>query len=263
MPPSAAEAFVFSSSPLATGLGRRSMLKKPYLPPPSFFKNGGDQRCVNPYCQECPPPSFLCSVIGDSSSADKDISTFGQVLQQNISFSNSRGPVYGVHQRVVPDKGWKGKLLKASNVASMLCVLDCTILPLITVVLPLFGFVAGTPAQMEYLHELGHKLALFFVMPVGALATTINYTNNHRKLWIAALGYFGLLAVFLSNAGCHWAHDLYLPGHMGHFLHESLEMLHHGIVHRVANLMGCFLLLFSNYMSHRSSGGCKDPSCSI
>mmetsp|Transcript_17660 Transcript_17660/g.22879 ORF Transcript_17660/g.22879 Transcript_17660/m.22879 type:complete len:135 (+) Transcript_17660:98-502(+) len=100
MPPSAAEAFVFSSSPLATGLGRRSMLKKPYLPPPSFFKNGGDQRCVNPYCQECPPPSFLCSVIGDSSSADKDISTFGQVLQQNDSFNNSRGPVYGVHQRV-------------------------------------------------------------------------------------------------------------------------------------------------------------------
>jgi len=147
--------------------------------------------------------------------------------------------------------------MKASNFASMLCVLDCTILPLVTIVLPLFGVVAASPDQMEYLHELGHQVALFFVMPVGGLAATMNYTN-HKKRWIASVGYLGLLAVFLSNAGCHWAHDL--SGPVGHFLQRWLHVLHHGITHPIANLSGCFLLLFANYMSHRS-GGCKDPNC--
>jgi hypothetical protein len=60
----------------------------------------------------------------------------------------------------------------------------------------------------------------------------------------------------LSNAGC---------GHSSHsvpwsFLDHWLHVLHHGVTHRVVNLMGTGLLLGSNYLSHRN--GCvHGPSC--
>jgi hypothetical protein len=154
---------------------------------------------------------------------------------------------------------WKDKLLKVSNYASALCVLDCTILPLVTIVMPLFGIVAASPVQMEWLHEFGHSLALWFVLPVGGLATTMNYLYSHRKLWIAALGWTGLALVLVSNAGCGLAHDI--PGVVGSFLDHWLHVFHHGVTHRVTNLAGTFLLLGSNYLSHRQAGCAHGPSC--
>lgn len=50
---------------------------------------------------------------------------------------------------------WKDRLLKVSNIASILCVIDCTVLPIVTVVMPLLGLAAFTPAQMEWLHHFG------------------------------------------------------------------------------------------------------------
>jgi hypothetical protein len=162
-------------------------------------------------------------------------------------------------QNTVLNGEWKDNLLKISTYASLLCVLDCTILPLVTIVLPLFGIVAGSPAQMQWLHEFGHSVALFFVLPVGGLATTMNYLYSHRKTWIAACGYTGLTLVLASNVGCAWAH--YIPGATGHLMHDWLHVLHHGVVHRVANLAGCFFLLGSNYLSHRLGGCAHGPSC--
>jgi hypothetical protein len=154
-------------------------------------------------------------------------------------------------QQAVLQGEWKDKLLKVSNYASALCVLDCTILPIVTIVLPLFGIVAASPVQMEWLHEFGHSVALYFVLPVGGLATTMNYLYSHRKLWIAALGWSGLALVLVSNAGC---------GAVGSFLDHWLHVLHHGVTHRVVNLMGTGLLLGSNYLSHRN-GCAHGPSC--
>ena len=56
------------------------------------------------------------------------------------------------------------KLAKISNIASMLCVIDCTVLPVVTVLLPLIGL-GASPAQAKWLHELGHSVAIFFVLP--------------------------------------------------------------------------------------------------
>jgi hypothetical protein len=153
---------------------------------------------------------------------------------------------------------WKDKLLKVSNYASALCVLDCTILPLVTIVMPLFGIVAASPVQMEWLCKFGHSLALWFVLPVGGLATTMNYLYSHRKLWIAALGWSGLALVLVSNAGCGLAHGV--PGVVGSFLDHWLHVFHHGVTHKVTNLAGTFLLLGSNYLSHRQ-GCAHGPSC--
>ena len=50
-----------------------------------------------------------------------------------------------------------------SNIAGILCILDCTLLPIITVALPLLGILDLSPVQMDFLHILGHRLAIFFV----------------------------------------------------------------------------------------------------
>ena len=147
---------------------------------------------------------------------------------------------------------WKEKLLQYSNFASFLCVLDCTILPAVTILFPLVGIVAA-PASLEWLHHAGHQLALYFVMPVGFTATTTNYLYNHKTAWITALGWLGLALVFVSNAHLH-LHGA--PALVTKFLH----LVHHGVAHRVANLCGCALLITSNYISRRR-GGCGDPNC--
>jgi len=152
-------------------------------------------------------------------------------------------------------------LLKISNYASALCVLDCTILPFVTIVLPLFGTVAASPAQMEWMHEAGHTVALYFVLPVGGLATTTNYCTSHRNLWILALGWMGMLLILGANAGCHFAHDWFPKGGLWHILHDLLHMIHHGIIHRITNLGGCSMLLASNYLSHRFGSCLSGPDC--
>ncbi|KAL7575700.1 hypothetical protein ACA910_011517 [Epithemia clementina (nom. ined.)] len=156
---------------------------------------------------------------------------------------------------------WRDRLLKVSNFASVLCVLDCTILPIITMVLPFFGVMAGSPAQMEFLHKVGHKMALYFVLPVGGLATTLNYTN-HKKLWIAALGYLGLLGVLLASFGCQLSHGMVVSGTFaGQAVQKLLhKILHHATFHRVANISGCAMLLFSNFMARRQNKGCCEKT---
>jgi len=56
------------------------------------------------------------------------------------------------------------KLRQISDVASIICVLDCTILPIVTVLLPLLG-TATSATTSAMLHELGHGISLYFVLP--------------------------------------------------------------------------------------------------
>jgi hypothetical protein len=137
------------------------------------------------------------------------------------------------------------KLRKISNFASLLCVLDCTILPIITVALPLLGFLNLGATQLEFFHHLGHQLALFFVLPVGGLTTIVNYLS-HKKAWISSLAIVGLFMVGMANSHIH---DLPLLGH-AHWLHA----IQHGPMHRVVNILGCAFLLGSNYLSQQE--GC-------
>ena len=59
---------------------------------------------------------------------------------------------------------WKQRLLQVSNIASMLCVVDCTVLPLITILLTVLGM-AEQPEKMQWLHSFGHHMAVYFVLP--------------------------------------------------------------------------------------------------
>ena len=77
------------------------------------------------------------------------------------------------------------KLLQVSNIASMLCVIDCTVLPIVTILLPLIGL-GASPVQAKWLHELGHSVALFFVLPGEFLRTSMytQFFNNYYLLII-------------------------------------------------------------------------------
>ena len=177
-------------------------------------------------------------------------STSSESMSSTVNDRSDSSPPMAVEEVT----GWRGQLLKASDIASMLCVLDCTVLPIVTVVLPFFGLVAATPAQMEYLHQLGHSVALFFVLPVGGSATILNYMYAHKIPSIAALGVFGLTLVFMANAPhglLHLVEDTIILK----LLYPLLHAVHHGIAHRLTNILGCACLLGSNYLS-KQSGKC-------
>jgi hypothetical protein len=91
-------------------------------------------------------------------------------------------------------------------------------------------------------------LALYFVLPIGGTATLSNFLV-HRRLPVTLGASLGLLAVFATNG--HGGPLRLLPMSLRH-------QLHHGAVHKVVNLLGCALLIGSNYVSHRMAhaSGC-------
>lgn len=134
------------------------------------------------------------------------------------------------------------KLSKISNVASMLCVIDCTVLPIVTVLLPLIGLGASS-AQAKWLHEIGHSIAIYFVLPVGGLAATMNYLSSKSRLF-ASIAAIGLSMIYAAN------------GHGGPILsmlpHKLAHSLHCGtLLHKTVNIIGCACLLSSNYFAHK------------
>jgi hypothetical protein len=150
-----------------------------------------------------------------------------------------------------------GKFRQVSNFASFLCVLDCTLLPLVTVALPLLGVLNLGASQLHALNELGHSLALFFVLPVGTLTTVVNYLS-HKKKKIAALAVLGMTMVGLANSHIHVHHWPSLGpislDWMGGVLHNIQDCCGASIWHRITNVGGCAFLLGSNFWSQKQDG---------
>lgn len=80
--------------------------------------------------------------------------------------------------------------------ASVLCAIDCTVLPAITAALP---FIDALPAEYaETAHSVTKKLSLYFVAPVGSFAVGSAFLQ-HRQPHIAGLGMAGVAALVLSH----------------------------------------------------------------
>jgi len=151
---------------------------------------------------------------------------------------------------------WRAQLLQIANIASFLCVLDCTILPIITLLLPLVGIGGSTFQPLLFLHKLEQPLALFFVLPVGSLTTYMNF-RSHRKASISSLAIVGMLMIFLANGSEMGPLLSLLPHDIDHALHCG------GIAHRVCNTSGSSLLLLSNFVSHKAMNGCAYDSLDL
>ena len=59
------------------------------------------------------------------------------------------------------------KLLRISNIASLLCIVDCTVFPLLTLLVSLTGPVSigSSTCHSSLLHEIGHSVSIYFVLP--------------------------------------------------------------------------------------------------
>ena len=185
---------------------------------------------------------------------------------------------------------WKERLLDVSNFASLLCVLDCTLLPLVSIAIPALswgvGFIIGSggasaavspalSAFLAYLPVLSHGIALYFVIPVGLLTTVINYFFGHREVKFSMAALFGVALIYAANSstgvgipsidawlqstgiGAGGVHD-----HAGHIhnacgavVGAATNMMAHtcpeGWAHRMTNTVGCAFLLGSNYASRK------------
>lgn len=126
--------------------------------------------------------------------------------------------------------------------ANVLCILDCTVLPLLAIILPLMGWIGTTSALQQSLCAWSHSLALYFVLPLGTTTTLLNYGTGHRNKGVAYLGIVGLLFIGIAN-GDIW------------------EVLHHGPMHRVVNVVGCGMLWSSNYIGQKLGCDCGVPFC--
>jgi hypothetical protein len=142
----------------------------------------------------------------------------------------------------------RDRLLKISNAASLLCVIDCTVLPIVTILLPLLGLgVAASYTTLNArLHYIGHQMALYFVLPVGGFAMIMNYLK-HTKKRLLLLSSLGMSLVYLANAGRHSPILALFPPKIAHDLHCGTTL------HRLVNIVGCVCLLSSNYVGGKIS----------
>lgn len=132
-------------------------------------------------------------------------------------------------------RSWRSRLGRVSVVASILCVIDCTVLPALLLIVPALN-IAGV--SYAGLHKISHLTAVCFVAPVGGAALTANWFQ-HRRNWVGAWGLSGLLLVLVAN--------LHLP-------HRLLPSLVYRVVHTfhsLVSLTGCALLLSSQLYSTR------------
>lgn len=121
---------------------------------------------------------------------------------------------------------WKERLVDFSNIASLLCVLDCTLLPLVSIAVPALSWIAGwivgvtgtlatsvgstttatssvmagLSSVLSVLPAIGHGIALYFVIPVGLLTTVVNYLFGHKKVRFTVPALLGVILIFVANS---------------------------------------------------------------
>jgi len=192
------------------------------------------------------------SLVGITSNGDDEVSSPTSISIQNTATSVTTTAKKNLMSSALD------RVRKISNFASFLCVLDCTLLPIITVALPLLGVLNLGSSQLQAIDNLGHSLALYFVLPVGGLTTTINYIS-HKKKWISSLAIIGLTMVGLANSHIHIHHWPTLFGGtislnwIGSVLH-AIQGCGTSPWHRIVNVSGCAFLLGSNYLSQQQDG---------
>ena len=194
-------------------------------------------------------------------------------------------PAFQSDNRIVSQQqsasSWKERLVDVSNVASFLCVLDCTLLPTVSIALPALSWVAGGVSAgsnnavlsgfssiMSIFPALSHGIALFFVIPVGLLTTIVNYFFGHRQWRFSIAALFGIMLIYAANSGigtgiasvdsfltswgiASYSHGGHVHDACGAIVGATTGMLTHscgeGLAHRLTNTIGCAFLLGSNY----------------
>lgn len=140
------------------------------------------------------------------------------------------------------------RLNKVSNIASILCAIDCTVFPLLLTILPLVS-VVSTGGATAWLHQVSHACALWFVGPVGGMAVVGNWIQHKRAL-VGLWGFAGIALIMLANIHLPQVIiGMHVPQAIAHFIHA-----HHSVI----NVLGCILLLSSQRYAHTLTTSCCD-----
>lgn len=179
------------------------------------------------------------SLLDESNLMSPISQTQGSLTNTNQIQSSKKG----LSRTKVDDTlNWSEKLLQISNAASLLCAIDCTVLPIVTLLLPLIG-IGVSPTSASFLHDLGHAIGIYFVLPVGSFATAMNF-RAHKNTFISSFAALGLFLIYLANGSGGPILSL-LPDATRHALHCG------GLAHRLCNIAGSLLLFGSNLVSRQ------------
>mmetsp|Transcript_24334 Transcript_24334/g.50964 ORF Transcript_24334/g.50964 Transcript_24334/m.50964 type:complete len:506 (-) Transcript_24334:78-1595(-) len=162
-----------------------------------------------------------------SSSAIPSLQTAPAFQSHNLlSTSESKGPTTKPKPK---PPSWKERLVDVSNLASLLCVLDCTLLPLVSMAIPALswgmGFATGSATTaaaaaaattttgsnsfilttalssfLAHLPAVSHGIAIYFVIPVGLLTTIVNYFFGHKEVRFSSLSLLGVAMIYAANS---------------------------------------------------------------
>ncbi|CEM32767.1 unnamed protein product [Vitrella brassicaformis CCMP3155] len=129
-------------------------------------------------------------------------------------------------------------LSEFATLASILCALDCTVLPAFMATVPILGL--ASPDKFAALHALSHKLALYVMVPIGAMAVGSNYAQ-HKRFPLALWGVLGVAAIFAAHVDV--ASVLVgVPASIALWIHSK---------HQLISVFGAANLIASNYYSHQ------------
>ncbi|GKZ00366.1 hypothetical protein MPSEU_000989600 [Mayamaea pseudoterrestris] len=95
--------------------------------------------------------------------------------KQNQVFFERRRPSDSMTIPAASSSTRMQQLNTLSQYAAWFCVLDCTVLPMLLVVVP---FLSVSPAASHQLHVLTHEMALKFVLPLGVVTTLLNFYSS-------------------------------------------------------------------------------------
>eukprot|EP00921_Rhytidocystis_pertsovi_P021320 GHVQ01034062.1.p1 GENE.GHVQ01034062.1~~GHVQ01034062.1.p1 ORF type:complete len:269 (+),score=41.75 GHVQ01034062.1:216-1022(+) len=130
-----------------------------------------------------------------------------------------------------------------STFATILCAIDCTVIPLLMVIIPILGW--ASPDSMHSLHNFSHWAAIYIMIPLATLAVCSNYLKT-RQLHLAVWGAFGISLVFIAHS--HDTLHYVIPLSLHHLIHSVHDW------HTPISLFGAANIIASNYLAH--SHGC-------
>eukprot|EP00747_Dinoflagellata_sp_TGD_P169082 gnl/TRDRNA2_/TRDRNA2_197067_c0_seq1.p1 gnl/TRDRNA2_/TRDRNA2_197067_c0~~gnl/TRDRNA2_/TRDRNA2_197067_c0_seq1.p1 ORF type:complete len:252 (-),score=19.57 gnl/TRDRNA2_/TRDRNA2_197067_c0_seq1:129-830(-) len=115
-----------------------------------------------------------------------------------------------------------------ASIGSILCAINCTILPLVIAILPLIGNL-----PMGWVHKVSRICALGVVGPISSLAVVFN-CSQHKNALVGIWGFCGIILILCAN--------ITFPRAFGRFVSA-----HHSLM----SFSGCLLLISSQLYARR------------
>ncbi|CEM12007.1 unnamed protein product [Vitrella brassicaformis CCMP3155] len=200
------------------------------------------------------------------------------------SHSPSVGPSSSSAKSLKPQRsGLLGRIQSsipiATTVLSVLCAIECVLLPPLLAIAPLLG-VVGEHTN-DQIHSAVDVAVFWVLLPIGGLSVLMNYTR-HRILRLFALGAFGVALLYFSHIPAHTHDHHHLRQGQGAAASDVTLLTAEGprtadasatsapasalavlwgwmvyleqldIIHTVVGLLGSACLLSSNYFSHKA-----------